>query len=371
MHLSVTPDIVKPADLHLWSRTRLRLAAKLARWSRWEFWPALAVYAPLTPWFAWLAYQHGVTTAVACNTSLPMSVIIGESKWAILRQLDQAWTVPGALIEPGPMTSRLQALQQAVMAGNWSWPIILKPDVGERGAGVRLIRSMTDAEEYFKRSPQPIVAQAYDPGPEEAGIFYIRMPHWRRGRIYSITSKQFPIIKGDGVSTLESLILRHPRYRLQADIFMARLGARSRSVPARDERVRLAMAGNHCQGTMFLDGQHLITHELTMAIDAIAKQTPGFYFGRFDVRYRSDAELRQGTGFRIVELNGLLSESTNMYDPSFSFRRGLRVLLRQWAYACRIGQANAAAGTHVPSVMEVWRAIGAARALRRADALAD
>ena len=37
--------------------------------------------------------------------------------------------------------------------------------------------------------------------------------------------------------------------------------------------MRLAIAGNHCQGTLFLDGSHLCTAALEAKVDAIAANT--------------------------------------------------------------------------------------------------
>lgn len=31
----------------------------------------------------------------------------------------------------------------------WGWPLILKPDVGQRGAGVKLVHSLAEAQKYL------------------------------------------------------------------------------------------------------------------------------------------------------------------------------------------------------------------------------
>src|SRR5204863_7531177 len=107
-----------------------------------------------------------------------------------------------------------------------------------------------------------IIVQTYHPGPFEAGVFYIRIPGEKSGRIFSITDKKFPVIVGDGQSTLEQLIWAHPRFRMQAQTFLARHERDADRVLPVGEAFRLAVAGNHCQGTLFLDGYHLITPEL-------------------------------------------------------------------------------------------------------------
>ena len=93
------------------------------------------------------------------------------------------------------------------------------------------------------------------------------------------------MIVGDGISTVEDLIWTHPRYRLQADTFLTRHRAARARVLGLGERWPLGIAGNHCQGTLFRDGRHLITPALERRIDDIARAFDGFFVGRFDVRY--------------------------------------------------------------------------------------
>jgi hypothetical protein len=143
---------------------------------------------------------------------------------------------------------------------------------------------------------------------------------------------------------------------MQAEVFTRRLAGELDAVPASGERRPLAVAGNHCQGTMFLDGSHLESPELERAIDEVARRLDGFYFGRFDVRYSDTEALRAGEGFRIIELNGVTSESTNVYDPSFGLIRAWRTLGRQWSLAYRIGAANRLRGHRVSSIAELYRA---------------
>ena len=60
----------------------------------------------------------------------------------------------------------------------------------------------------------------------------------------------------------------------------------------------------------------MVTPDLEAAFDCVARHFDGFFVGRFDVRYANPEEFLAGRGFAIVELNGVTSESTNLYDPS-------------------------------------------------------
>src|SRR5262249_25588752 len=129
--------------------------------------------------------------------------------------------------------------------------------------------------------------------------------------------------------------------------------------------------GNHCQGTLFRDGAHLITPELERAVDAIARQFPGFHVGRFDVRYADPAAFRAGRDMAIVELNGVTSESTNLYDPSWSLFAAYRTLFRQWALLSRIGHANRQRGHAATGIRGFLRLVVGHYRGPRVDALAD
>jgi hypothetical protein len=339
---------------------RAALAAGVSKLWRWEFWPAWAFYLPAVPWYAWLSVRYrGPTVWTAANPGIPAGGVVGESKADILSRLPRDWTVPTLPIPPGDPDPRVRSALAAVAERGWAYPLVLKPDAGQRGAGVKKCRDAPAVEAYLRANPDPVIAQPYHPGPFEAGIFYYRVPGEATGRIFSVTDKVFPVLVGDGRSTLEELIWAHPRYRMQASTFLTRHANEAARVLADGERFPLALAGNHCQGTLFRDGAHLVTPELERTIDAIARSFEGFYIGRFDVRYSSVNEFRQGRGFAVIELNGATSESTNLYDPSWPLWRAYRTLFAQLAILFRIGRENQRRGhrpTSLPNLLALVRA---------------
>ena len=133
----------------------------------------------------------------------------------------------------------------------------------------------------------------------------------------------------------------------------------------------LAFAGNHCQGTQFRDGSHLITPALENAIDSIARHIPGFFIGRFDVRYPKREDLAAGRNLGIVEVNGATSESTNMYDPSWSLFSTYRTLFRQWLLLYQIGGANQRLGHAATSIPDLLRLVWSHYRQRRVNLIAD
>lgn len=342
-----------------------------ARWQRLhhhEFWPTWLLYGLIGPRLAWEMLRRGSATLPSlCNPGIENGGgICGESKFAIQSRLRDPLgrVLPCALIPAGDIEARVRALRDGAAAIGVGYPFILKPDRGERGHGVKLVATEDQARAYLHAMRRDAVVQQYHPGPEECGIAWIRgyRPPGRdprpdlAGRIYALTRKTFPVITGDGVSSLRELIERHPRFSLQASVFLTRFGAAAERTPARGELVRLAQSGNHCQGTRFSDGADLITPALEEAIDRIARDFPsldsspdGLDIGRFDLRYTNDDDLRAGRGFAIVELNGLTGEPTNIYDPQRGLGWALDTLFGQWREAYRLGAERRARG-HGPTL---------------------
>jgi pimeloyl-ACP methyl ester carboxylesterase/membrane protein DedA with SNARE-associated domain len=349
-----------------------KLRARLGRLYRWEFWPAWLFYLPLIPWLAYLSVRYrGVLTWTCANPGVPDGGVVGEAKFDILARLAPTAIVPSAVIEPGELSQRVEQLRQAIESGGWTFPLILKPNAGQRGAGVKRVNDGADAEKYLQANPVAVLAQTYHPGPFEAGVFYYRIPGEATGHIFSITDKRFPVVTGDGRSTLEQLIWRHPRYRMQAGTFLTRHANEKGRVLAANEEFRLALAGNHCQGTLFCDGAALLTPELERAVDAIVQPFDGFFIGRFDIRYSDVAEFRAGRGLAVVELNGVTSESSNLYDPSWSLLAAYRTLFRQWALIYRIGDENRRRGHRPSGVVALLGSIWRFYRERRVDLLSD
>lgn len=345
-----------------------------------EYWPTWVWYVLISPALCWHAVRHrSVFAWLACNPGIECGGgWVGESKWAILRGLGTSERVVRSDFVGARerIDDRVAALEQ--IGREWSvrdecsasasdlishdrdagrdweqrfFPVILKPDVGERGHSVKLVGSLEEAKSYFELVKGDVIVQAFHPGPHECGVLWARRPVRRgeteteqRGFIYSITAKEFPVLTCDGESTLEELILWHPRFRRQHRVFLSRFAGDAKRVMPRGHVVRLGVAGNHCQGTLFRDGGHLLTPELERVIDEIARrfgestgQVDSLDFARFDIRYESDEMLREGRGFVIIEANGTSAESTNIYDPARSLWWAMKVLVGQWVVLIRLG----------------------------------
>ena len=212
----------------------------------------------MVPYVLYLGIKHrSLTLFTAANPGIPSGGFVGESKSAILSSLGR---VPDFLLLSGevPADARIAAVNEFMMARKLTYPIVLKPDVGERGTGVTIARNDEDIHSYLKTSVGDTIVQKYIAG-LEFGIFYYRYPGQSKGRIFSITEKHFPTVVGDGASSITDLILRDERAVCLADLYLARLKRPSDDVPAAGESITLAELGSHCRGSVFLNGARLRT----------------------------------------------------------------------------------------------------------------
>ena len=349
------------SGLALLYREKLRgliQAPALQRWLQWEFWPARLFYLPIGLNYVRLGLKYrGINLPTIANPGMLTGGIVGESKHAILQDLVQTspeFTARSALITKTAPSERMEQFETLCREYRLELPVVLKPNIAHRGSGFRLVRALDDARDYLSQVSGDVVLQEYAAGPCEAGIFYYRFPQEDRGRIFAITEKIFPVLSGDGVRTLEQLIRADRRAAIMASTYLKRHHAIRDKVLPVGQRLKLVEAGNHCQGCIFRDGMHLWSAELETRIDQISRQMPGFFIGRYDVRYACDDDIRRGEDFKILELNGAASEATSIYDDRNSLFRAYATLFEQWDLVFAIGAANRTLG-HRPAALRLLR----------------
>ena len=231
--------------------------------------------------------------------------------------------------------------------------------------GVQRVFNAEDLFSYIKGFPVGetfVLRDMYD-YPLEVGLFYIRKPDEEKGRIFSLTTKDFSYVIGDGVSTLKMLIESHRRYGRIAHVFLPRHADKLDMVLKDRERYRIAFAGSHSRGTIFRDGNHLITPGMEAAWDKLSKQIPEFYFGRFDVRFSDYKDLETLKNIKIVEVNGAGAEATHIWDPTTSIIDAYKVLMEQYRLMFEIGAMNKKRGFKPMGVRELFKRMGRAEKL--------
>ena len=327
---------------------------------QWEFWPAWIFYLPVVAYYLRLSIRYGsLSLPTSANPGMLTGGIIGESKFDTLDELQKSspeFVASTHLLPEG--SDRMGKLLALLAGGKLEYPFILKPDVGQRGSGFKVIHCEEQARTYLSIVDVPVVAQQYIAGPYETGVFYYRFPHEKKGRIFAMTEKIFPVIEGDGIHTIAELIQADTRASLLAETYLTRFQESLGEIPPSGKSVRLVEAGNHAQGCIFQDGIHLWSRELENRIDEISQKINGFFVVRYDLRYSSAEDLTKGKNFWILELNGASSEPTSAYDASKSLVDAYGLLFRQWNIVFAIADENRAMGHRPDTILSVlgeWR----------------
>jgi D-alanine-D-alanine ligase-like ATP-grasp enzyme len=316
----------------------------------WEYWSFHSVYAWIYPvWFFLCLRARSFFFFSASNPSIENGGFLLESKKKIADILPEEFHPKTVLIQPGE--SKESALA-AIRAAGLAYPMIVKPDIGGKGRGVKKVHNDEELWNYISKFPFDMLVQNFIPFEEEVGIFYYRYPGEERGHISGIVGKHFLKVRGDGQSTIEQLLRREKRYILQLPALEKMMGEKLREVlPAGEEQV-LVPYGNHARGAMFVDYSDWVDERLLSMIDEICKKIPGFYYGRLDIRYNSLDKLKEGKEFSIIELNGAGSEPTHMYDPGHSLFNAWGFIIRHWIILWRISRRNHAQGVPYMSTRE-------------------
>lgn len=308
---------------------------------------------PMVAQWIWLSITHGSWTLPgAANPEITAGGLVGEGKseyFRIMGPLARAYTADYALLRNTHTSSMLRDVERCMLNAKLDFPLILKPDIGWCGFGVRIVRNRDELHSYLDAYPrdEDIVLQRFVTYEGEAGIYYVRQPGEARGRVTGILLRFFPRVVGDGHSTIAELIVRNARAR--------RLGRDRRSepccdtscIPGKGELVRLSVTGSTRVGGMYQDATSLVTPELEDAINAIAMDMKHLHVARFDVRYESISAMRRGKSFKIIEVNGAGSEAVHAWDPRYSLFQAYRIVFEKQRMLFSIGATMRARG-HTP-----------------------
>ena len=317
-----------------------QLKLSIHRLLHWEYWPMHVIYASI--YFLWIWYiirfRHFHFFRFA-NPAIRNGGLYGVSKKDIYNLLPEALYPTTVLVKKNEVVNWADLLNN----NNLHLPVIAKPDYGYRGTMVKKVASVAELEQYANEVQQDFLVQELIHYPNEIGLFYVRMPNEKRGKITGITLKNMLTITGDGQQTMAQLLAQNPRYAMQMGALKRQYDLQK--VLAAGESLCLVPYGNHNRGTEFWDGSHLITPGLEDVFDQILSQIKGFYYGRLDIRYRSFEELEKGQHFSIIELNGVMGEPTHIYDPKHSFWYAQKEIIKHHRYLGKIVQQQIKAGS--------------------------
>lgn len=275
-----------------------------------------------------------VKSLAKANYALDHGEIGIGSKYRTQFAFDQKLFLPTEFIPPDLNNEAKQRIVEE-FASRHGYPVILKSDVGSVGKGVVKLADVDEVKARVLQLVGPYIIQRYSDWNCEYGVFYVR--HGGRAKITGINKKHFPTVTGDGKKAILELAQEHPRYTNHWRTFLRYHDVNRVPLPA--ETVQLSFIGSHTMGCKFTDDSHLLTTDIEEAVFSIFAQQPGFNFGRLDVKSKSEAAFSQGK-FVVIEVNGVASLPTNMFDPKNSLLQGYKIFFRHGRYLLDTASEN-------------------------------
>lgn len=307
--------------------------------SNWEYWPTFMFYLPNIPYVIYLAIKaKSPVFYTATNPRIKNSGDGTESKFKTTLLIPKKHRPKTILATP---KQRFSTIQKNIATEKIKFPLIAKPDIGFRGMLVKKINSENELKEYLKKYPIDIIIQEFISLKNECGIFYYRLPNEKSGTITSITLKKFSTVIGNGKSTLSELILEDKRAKIYYDIFQDIHKENMNLVPRKNKEISLTAIGNHSKGTQFKNGNRLISNELIKIISEIEQQIDGWFYGRLDIKYDTFEKFINNKKFKILEINGIISEPTHVFDArTYSYFDAVKAIREHWKIVYKIATTN-------------------------------
>lgn len=205
------------------------------------------------------------------------------------------------------LAKKISKVEQFMKEEAISYPIILKPDDGIGGVGLKLITNKKELELALSEIKKDYVAQEYVARQNEFSVFFIKHPNQRAWGIWSFTK----------------------RYTVK-DAEDPELIIPGRRIICKDE-------------------SELITQKVEDIFNQIG-DIPWFHFGRFDIRIKNvETFLKEAKDFTILEVNvGAHSIALHAFDRRYGWTKRYRIFFEQLRYAFEIADHNAEIASPYP-----------------------
>ncbi len=328
----------------------------IEKYNRWEYWNPIIANIPVV--FIWLRFafkRKRMFFFTALNPGVKDGGAFGESKNFLLDQLPDKWK-PVSVLIANPST---QKINQIINEHKINFPLIIKPDVGERGFSVHLIQDQQALEKIVPQITYPIVIQEYIDWPCEFAILHWRIPDTKFGKITSITEKQFLKVTGDGVHSVEELLHQNIRALPQLNRLKQAKTAILKSIPEKGIEIIIEEIGNHSRGTVFKNANHYISDEVETLFDKVNDQLNEIDYCRYDLKCPSFEALLSNEEFKIVEINGVFGEPAHVYDPDVLPHQAYKIYHNHWSIISEISGIRMRQGKKTASfwymAKKLWR----------------
>lgn len=297
----------------------------LKRIYHYEFWPFWVFYIPAYFYYFWLALKSRKWVYFSVlNPCMNFGGAFLSSKFNYLKHVPENWKPKTLFLKAN---EDIAYVHKKIEEEKIHFPVIAKPDMGERGKNVKIISSISELNQYLKKTSQSSIIQQYITYPIELGILF----YWdsdKNPKISSVGIKAFCEIHGTGKDTLEALVKKNHRIAHRIDILKTTFAKKWQTIIPKGDKILLEPIGNHNLGTTFYNARKHYTKDMLDWTAECVSHIPGFDYGRLDVKIKNWDAFKSKKGIKVLEINGVNAEPIHIYDPSYSIWKAYSDIFR-------------------------------------------
>lgn len=327
-------------------------------WERITNWENYSNNVFLFPLYVFAVYKAIVNRTMwlfsTANPEMTFGSFFGLTKSEVYHLLPKGTYPDTILIQP---TNSFSEVLTKIESINLEYPFIVKPDVGMVGLMVRVVNDEEQLKNYHDLVQADWIAQAFVPFDVEVGLFYVRHPNEKKGRIVGLSEKKPLSVIGNGISTLGQLIKDDVRaYQWEEEIFRKKSKLWD-TVPAKGEFVQLIQTGNRKNGARLVELVEEVDEDLVALFDKISHHSGKIFYGRYDIKCSSLEDLKKGKNYGILEFNGVHSGYGHLYHCGKTAKETYRTIFKMWNELYDICITNHKKGAKFTPFGEGWKRV--------------
>lgn len=306
--------------------------------TNWEAWPFKLIYFPIAPvWCYYMLRARNIWFFSNVNPTIEFAGFIGETKEEMYEQFPKNLYPKTIYLKS---TESVEFVLDKLKDVGIKFPFAVKPNIGMHALLFRKIETIDEFKNYHAKINVEYVLQDLIEYPLEFSIFHVRYPGEIKGKITGFIQKEYLKIVGDGMSSIEELILKHPKAKLRFDEMYSKHKNSFNKILNSNETFYLSIAGNHNRGARFINLENEINEQLENVFNEISNNAKSFYYGRYDFKCTSLEDLKNGKNISILEFNGVGAEPNHIYDCGMKYLKALSVVLQHWKMMYEISEIN-------------------------------